>query len=318
MYELIIQNKKDIYIPAVEEGITWETEIGGTAGKLSFKAYQDGKLKIDEGNPVRLKYDKKEIFYGFIFTRKMKQDKIVDIVAYDQLRYLKNKDTYVYTNKTASEVIMMIASDFHLRVGDIANTAYKIKSRVEDNQTLLDMIQNALTLTLQNKRMLYCLYDDFGKIALKPIPKMFVDLLVDEETAQTYDFSTSIDQDTYNKIKLTYENEETGKRDIYITKDSGHINDWGVLQYFDTLKEGENGQAKADALLKLYNKKKKTLSINGVLGDFRVRAGTLLPVILDLGEEKIKNPMIVTKCKHTFKESEHTMDLTLRGGDFIA
>lgn len=77
--------------------------------------------------------------------------------------------------------------------------------------------------------------------------------MIDEETGENFDYTSSIDSDTYNKVKLTYDNEETGKREVYIAQDGSHINEWGILQYFDTLSKGENGQAKADALLQLYN-----------------------------------------------------------------
>jgi hypothetical protein len=96
------------------------------------------------------------------------------------------------------------------------------------------------------------------------------------------------------------------------------MNKWGVLQYFDTLKEGENGQAKADALLNLYNVKTRNLSINNAFGDVRVRAGSLVPVFLNLGDVKVQNMMLVEKCKHEFQDSQHLMTLTLRGGEFIA
>lgn len=208
--------------------------------------------------------------------------------------------------------------DFNMQVGTLEDTGFKIASRVEDNTTLFDMIQNALDLTLQNKKEMYVMYDDFGKIALKNISSMQLDLLIDEETGENYTYTSTIDSNTYNKIKLSYENEQTGKRDIYIAQDSNNINNWGVLQYFDTLKEGENGKAKADALLQLYNTKTRTLSISNAFGDVRVRAGSMIVVQLDLGDVKLKNLMLVEKCKHVFKESEHFMDLTLRGGDFIA
>ena len=100
--------------------------------------------------------------------------------------------------------------------------------------------------------------------------------------------------------------------------DSEHIKLWGKLQYFDTLKEGENGQAKAEALLKLYNSKTRKLKISNALGDVRVRAGCLIGVALDLGDIIANTLMLVEKVTHTFKESEHLMDLTLRGGEFIA
>lgn len=318
MYELIIQNEKEIYLPAVKDEITWDTERKISPGKLSFTLIQDGDLKIDEGNPVRLKQNGKEVFYGFIFERSYDEGREIKVTAYDQLRYLKNKDTFVYENKKAGEVVEMLAADFGLRTGDIEDTKYVIPSRVEDNATLADIIQNALTLTLQHTNMLYVLYDDFGKIALKSIPSMELDLLIDEETGQAYSYKTSIDGETYNKIKLTFENEETGKREIYIAKDSSNINKWGVLQFYEALQEGESGNSKADSLLKLYNKKEKSLSVKGCFGDVRVRGGSLIPVILDLGDMKIKHMMIVDKCKHTFSKDYHTMDLDLIGGDISA
>ena len=116
---------------------------------------------------------------------------------------------------------------------------------------------------------------------------------------------------------MTYDNEDTGYREVYIAQDSSNINKWGILQYFDTLQKGENGQAKADALLKLYNKKTRSLKITNALGDNRVRAGSMVVINLDLGDIKLKNWMLVEKCKHTYKEGEHWMDLTLRGGDFV-
>lgn len=316
--ELLIQNGSKIYIPVVEEGITWHTERKGSPGELKFNVIKDDVINFTEGNAVRLKVDGKNIFYGFVFTKKRSKDGIISVTAYDQLRYFKNKDTYVYTNKTAGEFIKMLASDFQMQTGSLEDTGFKIASRVEENTTLFDMVQNALDLTMQNKKEMYVVYDDFGKITLKNISSMIVNLLIDEETGENFDYSSSIDSDTYNKIKLTYDNEDTGKRDVYIAQDSSNMNAWGVLQYFETLQKGENGKAKADALLQLYNKKTRTLSVSNAFGDTRVRAGCMVVVQLDLGDIKVKNLMLVEKCKHIFKESEHFMDLSLRGGDFIA
>lgn len=316
--ELLIQNGNKVYIPVVEEGIKWTTDRQGSPGQLSFNVIKDDLLNFTEGNAVRLKVDGKNVFYGFVFIKKRDKDGIITVTAYDQIRYLKNKDTYVYTNKTAGELIQMIASDFNMQTGSIQNTGYKIASRVEDNVALIDIIQNALDLTLQNKKEMFVMYDDFGKISLKSIQSMYVNLLIDEETGENYSYTSSIDSETYNKIKLVYDNEDSGKRDVYITQDSRNMNAWGVLQYFDTLKEGENGKAKADALLSLYNKKTRNLTIKNALGDTRVRAGSMVVVQLNLGDIKLNNLMLVEKCKHNFNHEEHFMDLTLRGGEFVA
>lgn len=316
--ELLIQHGKDVFAPAVEEGITWTTERKGCPGELQFNVLKDDVLNFTEGDAVRLKVNNIEVFYGFIFKKKRNKEQTISVTAYDQLRYLKNKDTYVYENKTASELIQMIASDFHLQTGSIEDTRFKIASRIEENTTLFDMIQNALDLTLQNQNNMFIMYDAFGKITLKSLNNMQLNILIDEETGENFDYTSSIDENTFNKVKLTYDNEKTGTREVYIAKDTSHINQWGVLQHFDTLQEGENGQAKADALLSLYNKKTRNLSINNAFGDARVRAGSLLPVMLNLGDVKIQNLMLVEKCKHEFRGNQHLMNLTLRGGEFIA
>ncbi len=326
--ELLIGNEKGtkLYRPAVEEGIEWSTERRGTPGKLTFKVLEDKKLKFSEGSPVRFTVNGKKIFFGFVFKQQSarKEGKVreLTVTAYDQLRYLNNKDTRVYENKTADQLIKMIAEDYRLSVGTLKNSGYVIPSRVEDNTSLFEMIENALDLTLENKKEMYVLYDDFGKLTLKNISDMYVEkkgkyLLIDEETGENFDYTCSIDQNTYNRIKLAYDNEETGKREIYIAQDGSNMNRWGILQYFDTLQKGENGKVKADALLKLYNQKTRNLKITGAVGDNRVRAGSLVAVKLDLGSKKVSNFMLVEKCKHVYKGSEHWMDLTLRGGEFI-
>ena len=326
MIELLIEHNQKLYSPVLEGGITWSTDRKGSPGQLDFTVIKDNSVVSDEytdldfteGDHVRLRIDDIDVFYGFVFTKKRNKQGTISVTAYDQLRYLKNKDTYVYENKTASEFIQMGASDFHLQTGVIDDTKFKIPSRIEENTSLFDMIQNALDLTLQNQNKMFVLYDDFGKLTLKDIENMKVDVLIDDETAEDFDYSSSIDSNTYNKVKLTYDNDKTGKRDVYIAKHSENINNWGVLQFFETLKEGENGQAKADALLALYNKKTRNLSIKNAFGDFKVRAGSLIPVILTLGDMKLQSYMLVEKCKHEVNGGVHLMNLTLRGGEFIA
>lgn len=313
-----------VFEPAVQNGVELTLYRKGTPGKLTFKVVNDGILKCEEGNAVRLTVDGTPVFYGFIFKKKHDKNGIITVTAYDQIRYLKNKDTYVYEGKTAAQFIQMIADDFNLQVGTLEDTKYVIASRVEENTTLLDMIGNALDMTLQNNKEMYVLYDDFGKLTLKSLENMRVGdaatgqyLLLDEETGENFDYESSIDDNTYNKVKLTYDNDQTGKRDVYITQDGGNINKWGILQYFDTIKKGENGQAKADALLSLYNQKTRKLKLTKHFGDCRVRGGSLVLIKLKLEDVSLQNFMLVEQVKHTFNHGEHWMDVTLRGGEFV-
>ena len=318
-YELLIQHQGTIMLPPVVENVSIEWERQGQPGKLIAEVVKTPGLSFQEGDPCRFSVDGTPVFYGFVFekSRKGSTDDIIQITVYDQLYYLKNKDTYVYTNKTAVDVIRMIAEDFQLNVGDLEDTGYTIGSRVEDNQTLFDIIQTALDETLKATSQMYVLYDDVGKLTLKNIGSMKLGLLIDEDTAGDFDYKSSIASQTYDKIKLSYENKDTGKREIFVAQDSSNINQWGVLQYYEKLDSTTNAKAMADALLSLYNTKTRTLKLQDVLGDIRVRAGTLLVVMLGLGDINVSNYLMVEQVKHTFNNEQHLMELKMRGGTFV-
>ncbi|WP_238602186.1 XkdQ/YqbQ family protein [Lysinibacillus parviboronicapiens] len=316
--QLFIMSRGRFFECAVEEGIEWETHRKGSPGKLTFNIIKDEILGFHEGDAVRFDYNGHKIFFGFVFTKKRNNNRIISVTCYDQLRYFKNKDTYVYANKTAAQVLQMITEDFKLQTGIVANTKHKIPSRVEDNQELFTIIGNAISETTLNTGDLYVLYDDYGKLNLRDIKMLKSDLLIDEESGESFEYTTSIDENTYNKIKLVRENKETGKREIFIAQDSSKMNEWGVLQMTDKLDEKGNGKAKADAMLKLYNQKSRKLHISKVFGDPTVRGGTTLGVQMYLGDLTVANFMMVETVKHIFKESDHRMDLKLIGGEFIA
>lgn len=316
--KLYIQNKGVIYEPRVEEGIVWVTERKGVPGKLTFSVLKEGALNFQEGNPIRAELDGAAFFYGFVFTKKRSKGKLIQVTAYDQLRYFKNKDTYSYKNKTATELLRMIADDFKLSCGSLEDSVYKIPKRIEDEKTLFDIIQYALDETLKVRRRLYVLYDNVGKLCLQDIESMKAAYWIHADVAEDFEYTSSIDESTYNKIKLLYEDDEAGIREVYIAQDSSSINDWGVLQYLETVTEKTGAASKADALLKLYNRKTRHLKVKGCFGDIRLRAGASVPVTLSLGDIVANTYMICETVKHEFCNDVHTMEITLIGGDFVA
>lgn len=315
---IYIQNGDTVYEPVVIGGVAWELQRKGQPGKLAFTVLADSQLKIEEGNAIRLDVNGTPIFFGFLFERSWGSDGQVKITAYDQLRYLKNKDTYNYTELSAGELIQKIAGDFNLQVGTLEDTGYKIPFRTAKDKTLFDIILDAVDLTMIATKKIYVLYDDVGKLTLKNVENMKLSLMISDETAQDYDYKTSIDSSTYNQIKLYYDNDETKKREVYFTKNTETINKWGVLQYNESIDKGVDGQTIAETFLSMYNKATKSLSIKGAFGDIHVRAGCLIPVFLDVKDMQLKNYMMVESVTHTFDGGIHTMDLKLRGAGINA
>jgi len=317
--KVIIQNGSKGYEPIVLDDIQWQTDRKGSPGKLTLKVIQDEDLNVEEGNAISLKVGKTSVFYGYIFRIARDKTKIISLTCYDQMRYMKNKDTYNFENTTANRIAGMICSDFGIKTGELEETAYVIKYVVYDNKTLMDMVQDALDMTLTNTKQLYVMYDDYGKLTIKQIARMKVGLLIDADTAESFDFESSIDDETYNRIKLMYEDSETHERTVWTAADSGTQQKWGTLQYFESINkdEKESAESKANTLLSLYNTKTKRLTINNVIGDLRVRAGSMVLVQLEMGTEKISNWMVVDSCTHTFKQNEHFMSLKVIGGGYV-
>ncbi len=315
--QIIIHNKEQdkYYWPAIQDDVTLEYNRKGAPGNLYFKVLKDNILNFHEGDTVRMNYNGANIFYGYVFIKRRNKDGSIAVTAYDQLRYLKNKDIYIIIDSKASDIIKRMAEDFQLQIGEIDDTEYVIPKHRSSNECLIDTIQDLLDKTMENTKKMFVLYDDFGKLMLKDIEKLKLDLLIDAKTAEDFSYESSIDKDTYNRVKLYYDNKETGKREVWIELDSANMKRWGVLQLTESVnaKKPLNFEQMADLKLKYFNRIKRTLTIQNALGDTRVRGGTMLYVNLNLGDMKLAKQIIVENVKHKFSNNLHLMDLTVRG-----
>lgn len=313
--ELYIINHDNImFTPMVKEGITWETSRKDAPGKLTFTVMKDDIISFNEGSTVIFKANSKNIFYGYVFTKTRDKKQHINVTAYDQIRYLKSKHTYIYQNKGPEDLIRLIADDFGLKVGELDNTGYKIPARLEDNKTLLDMIQNLIYEACLSTGNIFVLYDDFGKLTLKNIKNLKInDLLFSGDNTQNFDYKTTIDNNAYNKVIIYRDNTETGQREFYIAQDPDKIKRWGLLQLTETASEQENAAVKAKSILDYYNAIDRQITLKKVLGDYRLRAGFCVYNYFDLGDLILKKLMLIEKAVHYFDTHSHFVDLVLIG-----
>lgn len=322
---ITIQHGDVIYEPPIEEGVQIEWERTGTPGKLTFTTVKVEGLEFQEGDRVCFYYDDKLKFVGYVFKKTRDKEHCIKVICYDQIRFLKNKYTYAFEKKTATQIIKSLCDDFGLKIGNLDNTKYVIPSIIEENKAAIDIILDVLEETLLNTGNMFVLYDDCGNIQIKNAENMMSTSLICEESAENFDYSSSIDDETYNNIVLYYVPNSNGTAassggsssvsgiQIFTASSKPKINEWGLLRYFEKVDTPSNGQAKADALLKLYNRKTRELKVTDAFGDISVRGGTLIPVRLYLGDVQTNNYMLVEKVTHKFDKDHHTMTLTLEG-----
>lgn len=315
-FEILVQdvvtNKtfdiKDIVIkPQIEQ------KLNNGCSKLTFDMAIDNIAKFSNGSVIRFKYNNVGMFFGYVFKKQQKDEKTISITAYDQLRYLKAKDSMTLSGLNIAGIIRKIANTYGLEIGEL-EVSDILPDRVEDNKTLLDIIYNAISENLKISGDKYCFYDNFGKLALEDIYNMRTNILIgDASNCTGYDFTQSIDDDTFNQIKLVHDNKDTKKREVYIAKDTSKIARWGLLQYYEKVSNNMNYSQivdKANTLLKTKNREQLKLKLDSI-GIETIKAGTGVFVKLsNINDVNINNFFIVNKATHTFDKA-YTMSLEL-------
>lgn len=313
--KIIVFGQSGTFIPAVCDEVVFSTTVNG-CGSLEFSVIKEGNLDFKEGNVVIALFNDKEIFRGYVFEKSRNKQGIINVICYDQLRYFKNKDCYTYYNKRASDVLGMIATDYGLKTGEIENTGYYIPYRIEDNSTLFDIMFNALKLTRRYTGKDYILYDDCGKICLKNSLNMMGDYYVNKDNCIDFKYTSSIDRDTYNSIKLVHSDKRSGIYNVFKRENISSIKRFGKLQYYSHISAEVDGNYTANELLEQHNRVGRLLRVTA-MGDINIRAGNILRVNLDLGDFTVNCFMKCGSVSHSLSDCKHIMTLVLKGGEFV-
>lgn len=314
MIELLVQNRADGRIYEVSEIVStmsFSDSLNNGCSKLDFTYLHSGTV-FTNGSIVRFRYNEANIFYGYIFSYERGEGKEVSAVAYDQLRYLKAKDSFSIKDIRLDELTRVIAGALKLRVGKLDATGYGLPFKVVENQTYLDTIYDGISATLLDTGRKYAFYDSFGSLTLTDLKSMRLPLVLgDESLAYGYKYGRSIDENTYNRIMIRKKAGEDGKTIRIMEEDAGSFGKYGILQYYESAEDSANEEQlreKAKSLLWLLNRETQSLSLEA-LGDTRVRAGN--SILASISGLDVPQYLIVSSCKHTFEANNHTMSLEL-------
>lgn len=321
--EVIVQDStqgKIFDLGQVTTSIEWNTTLLEQPGKVTLSFIKDDSVTFSNGSVLRIKIDGTKVFYGYVFTQKITQDKAVELTAYDALRYLSNKDTKVISNQSCSQIFSTICKEQNLPYKVVHSSSWKVPATIYDNKTYYEMMQSAFDHTLINTANWFIVWDNFGTLEHVNLANRKTNLFIgDKSLLSGFEYEKSIDQDTYNQVKLIKEIKQDSAvagREVYIEKSGANIQKWGKLQYFEKVDSEANKSQiieRAKMLLKLKNRETKSLKLS-CIGDFRVRAGVGVVIGINaLSKEKLKTPQnaLVYSCTHKISNNMHTMDLEL-------
>lgn len=321
--------KTKVSLKLFQNGKTYEavckditlTRQPNAASRLTTSIRRD-QITAECGDLLKLTIDEQHNQFFGVITDTSKSGVWCDVTAYDQIFYMnKSHISYIYEQTTAKDLLITLTKKLGLKMVDpphVMETDYVIPYRIEDNATPLDIILTAIDLTYKNTGKRFYLWDDCGNLCLHDEEWLMKQCHIVISMGYIEDYSYKEDMnDVVTRVKIisdkTTKDDQTGTRTLYVASNDEAQSKYGLIEYMDTLEEGENGEQKAKTILEGKNGLTISLSISGCQGDIVVRGGT--PVYVDFfsqdNAEYIRGFFRTESVTHHIGSGYHTMDLEL-------
>jgi hypothetical protein len=309
---MLIVNGQDISEVAVN--LKYQDVWNNGAGTFTFEYPTYKTSMYPNGSIVIFQYGAANMFYGFLF--KTDQDhKKYKCTCYDQRRYFKSSNSILRPVGTLKDFLNTVALSCgdRIRLGTVDDTQVKLGKYLFDNKTHLDMVYQSIQDNLVANGYWYALRDNFGALDLRDIVDLRLPLIIGDNSLGTdFDYTKSIDDDTFNYIKVAKDDADKGVRYTYIAQDSTNMAKWGKLMYYDKISAGLNDAqliAQSKRLLQLKNRETQTLKLD-CIGDTRVLGGSGIRVVI--AEAGLDIWAVANSVTHQFTKNKHTMSVELK------
>lgn len=252
------------------------------ASVLTAALFYDQK-ELEPGCRVMWEQDGYNIFKGTLFSVQKSSGGTAQIRAYDQLRYMKTKDTMQIGGQTIGGLLRQICRTFELQEGSIEDSGYVLWPEMAVGRTLLDMLYQKIAETECMTGEHYVLRDEWGKLCLRRESSLSLPLCIADATICTGYTVTRDIENTYNRIVLGTQGSTYGMRRVSEHSDAESIRAYGVLQYYQRVAQTDASsdiQRLGANLLEQLRHLSQRFSLEAI-GDFSVCAGCVIGVELE-------------------------------------
>jgi len=312
---LVVKDGKTYDMSELVSSVKWAGRKGSSARSLSVTFIDDDGyghdrtgIDVEQGHQCVFYWKNKELFRGMFMRQEQSRKKTMTVVAYDNGIYLvKNKDTFNYSDKTASFIFKDCCARFGIPYGAVADTAYTIPELPKPKTTPWDAICDALSLTYKAAGIRYyplCVGEEMRLLERRQnILQWVIETGVNLED---YKLTKSI-ENVKTRIKLLSKEGAVLAEEI----DTGLEAKLGVFQDVTQIND-EMTTAQLKELVKTTleenNTPARSLTVSA-LGLPEVYTG--IGVFISIKELGIAKTYYVEEDTHTFDGNYHSMSLSL-------
>ena len=310
---LILVKEENYYdITQLVEQIQWKGASCRTlsATLIDDDGYQHARSQIDveQGNQCLFYYDGVELFREIIMTQTQNNSKKMSFTAYDNRIYLaNNKDTFVYENKTASEIFRDCCTRFQIPMGEVAECTYKIPELTKSKTTAFDTIADALSLDFDATGIRHYITSEKGKLSLTTRRENILQWVLEVgKNISNYSYSKSI-ENIKTRVKIVSKEGTTiaEKSNPELEKKIG------IFQEIEKPEESLTTAQIKDTVNSILNEKstpERTLTLE-TIGIAEVISGIGVYVIVP--ELELSRTFYVDDDTQTFQDNLHKISLKL-------
>ena len=312
---IILKGGSGYDVSGCVEKIIWSGRKGAAPRCLKATLLDDGgggnkRISIDcaDGDRCVLYKGKEELFRGIIEAHAQGDSRRLSFTAYDSMYYLaNNRDSFCYSNQTASQIFRDCMARAGIPCGDVAETGYVIPELPKAKTTFYDVLLDALSMTYKATSQRYYISSAKGRIHLRRRVEHMMQWVLEYGANITgYEYTKSI-SGIKTRVRLLSKEDAV----VYEEADAALEARIGTFMDVQSVDDGYNEAQIRELVQSVFEEKGKparALKVSGIGITDAVSGSCVYAVIPHLG---IKRTFYIDEDTHTFSGKAHTMSLKL-------
>lgn len=314
---VIIHNGTGYDVSNMFEEITWSGRKGAAPRSVSITlmdddGYNHSRVTVDCANGDQCVFYEggKELFRGIITSHKQSNSKKLVVKAYDNAYYLaNNKDSFCYTNKTATDIFNDCMSRLGM-TGNAVNTGYVIPELPKAKTTYYDVMLDALSTTYKATGERYYISSENGTIYLRKRVENAMQWVLEAGSSQSnltsYEYSKSIEK-IRTRVRLLSKEDAI----VYEKANTELESKIGTFMEVKSVDDSYTAAQMQELVESIFDEKgtpEQSLKVSGMGVSEAVSGKCVYVIIPHLG---LKRSFFIDEDTHKYTRESHTMTLKL-------